>query len=269
MTGIEDLRWAWWAHRQVPYRFQEIWTKKGRDAHYRRLVTYLSTRMAEEVRRDLMNRGLRAPANWTDTDLAELHEVLVGRCYEVAGFLPEEDGLTVDVGCGFGDFSLLAARRCDVLSFDPNPENTRRTGELLGANRLEGRVSVETVALGGRNGVISLGRSGDAMVSRASVREAREHPLRTLDSLPLDRRVDLLKIDVEGMEADVLVGANSMLRKDRPRIIVEVHGRGPAKAVREILMGLGYTLAWSGPKRHGWQFGPVSNEFWKAEKGAS
>ena len=46
-------------------------------------------------------------------------------------------------------------------------------------------------------------------------------PLIALDDLRLDR-ADLLKIDVEGMEMDVLRGATATILKSRPVILVEM-----------------------------------------------
>lgn len=263
MTRWEDLRWAWWAHRRVPYRFREIWSARGRQEHYRRLVTYLTTPMAKEVRVDLARRGLRAPDAWTDVDLAKLHEVLVGRCYEVDGFTPPPNGLTVDAGCGFGDFALLAATRGRVVAFDPNPENVRRTCELLEVNHFQDRITVEAVALGRQNGTIALGRSGEVMLARDSRRAPQEHAMRSLDSILFEAPVTLFKVDVEGMEADVLQGAATTLRRDRPRVIVEVHGPRASREVHDILTAMGYDLAFTGSRREERPFGIVSNEFWR------
>lgn len=263
MPGWEDVRWAWWAHRRVPYRFREIWTARGREDHYRRLVTYLTTPMAKEVRADLVRRGWVAPDTWTDADLAKLHEVLVGRCYEVEGFDPLTGGLTVDAGCGFGDFALLAAAHGSVRAYDPNPENVRRTRELLAVNHLQDRLTAEAVALGRTNGTIPLGRSGEVMLARNSRRAPQNHPMRSLDSIALEGPVSLFKIDVEGMEADVLAGAAATLRRDRPRLIVEVHGPRAARDVHGLLTGWQYQLAFTGARREERPFGEVSNEFWR------
>lgn len=100
------------------------------------------------------------------------------------------------------------------------------------------------------------------MLARGSTRAAAPHPMRALDSVRFPATVDLLKIDVEGMEADVLAGGRTLLRRDRPRIIVEIHGPGPGRAVEGLLREIGYTRVHSGSNRHERQFGIVSNDFW-------
>lgn len=61
-----------------------------------------------------------------------------------------------------------------------------------------------------------------------------------LDSLPLDR-LDLLKLDVEGMELEVLRGGQSLLAKHRPILIVEAIKTDRA-ALEASVTALGYRV---------------------------
>jgi len=63
-------------------------------------------------------------------------------------------------------------------------------------------------------------------------------PQITIDSLDLDR-VDLLKIDVEGMEADVLEGAQETIKKHTPQLCIEWI-KSNADAIKGTLAGWGY-----------------------------
>jgi FkbM family methyltransferase len=65
----------------------------------------------------------------------------------------------------------------------------------------------------------------------------------TVDSLVLPR-VDLIKIDVEGMEPEALEGAEDTIARDHPMMIVECIRNG--EALRETLTGMGYRLMRSG-----------------------
>lgn len=65
-------------------------------------------------------------------------------------------------------------------------------------------------------------------------------PLTSLDALGIDR-VDLIKIDVEGMELEVLAGAEQLLRRCHPQLLVEIIKTDKA-AVSQLLEGLGYRL---------------------------
>ncbi|MBS0640790.1 MAG: FkbM family methyltransferase [Acetobacteraceae bacterium] len=65
-----------------------------------------------------------------------------------------------------------------------------------------------------------------------------EVPVFSIDSLEL-ARVDLIKIDVEGMEMDALDGASSTIERCRPALIVEWYKADKA-ALRARLEGFGY-----------------------------
>jgi len=67
----------------------------------------------------------------------------------------------------------------------------------------------------------------------------------TLDALNLPR-VDLVKIDVEGMELEVLDGAEQTLARSRPVLLVESVKAG-REALRGKLTGHGYTVVDAGP----------------------
>jgi FkbM family methyltransferase len=65
-------------------------------------------------------------------------------------------------------------------------------------------------------------------------------PLISLDSLKLER-LDLVKLDVEGMELDVLRGARAAIEKHRPIMCIEVLKSDPA-AIEAFLKALGYRI---------------------------
>jgi FkbM family methyltransferase len=64
-------------------------------------------------------------------------------------------------------------------------------------------------------------------------------PMISIDSLNLER-VDFIKIDVEGMELDVLRGARETLKRCTPILLAETL-KGDEKAIREFLISVGYS----------------------------
>ena len=64
-----------------------------------------------------------------------------------------------------------------------------------------------------------------------------------LDDEKIDSRVTCIKIDVEGMELDVLRGAESLIRRDRPLLYVECRDSEEFDAVEDWLGGMSYGLA--------------------------
>jgi FkbM family methyltransferase len=62
----------------------------------------------------------------------------------------------------------------------------------------------------------------------------------SVDSLALPR-LDFLKIDVEGMELDVLEGAKATLEREKPTLLIEWIKSGKAE-IRDFLTPMGYRL---------------------------
>jgi FkbM family methyltransferase len=77
----------------------------------------------------------------------------------------------------------------------------------------------------------------DIDYSDAATQEIR---MLKLDSLALDR-VDLVKVDVEGMETEVLAGGTGLIARHRPILLVEWI-KSPKEQLRGMLEGLGYRV---------------------------
>ena len=164
-------------------------------------------------------------------------------------------GMTVlDVGANEGFYSLYCARRVGdrglVVAVEPSPRERARLERNVALNGLP-NVRIEPRALAARagravlrianaehNGQNSLGAFGHASVTLAGQVEVE---LQTLDALVQGqglRRVDLLKIDVEGAELAVLRGAEQVLAASRPLILFELFDaalRGQGASAQEVL----------------------------------
>lgn len=146
-------------------------------------------------------------------------------------------GVAVDVGANIGNHSLWLAVVCgmQVEAFEPLPDNLAQLRRNVGLNQLDHRVRVHPVALGSHNSTAEhTGRgrlhtgTGDLMV-------------RTLDSYQLSD-VALLKIDVEGMETEVIRGGMDTITRDRPVIYAEAWDDAYRAATGALLEPLGYRL---------------------------
>lgn len=186
-------------------------------------------------------------------DLIERHIYVYGLFeYEVVTAMMSllTPGMNVaDVGANVGQYSLLAASRVGsagtVLAFEPNPpvfERLRRNVEL---NEFT-NVRTESIALAATAGAASLhvplhdqfGAAGWASLGAFSGVPEQEIPIEvaTLDQRAAEHglEIGLVKIDVEGFEADVLRGASEVLRRSHPVVIFEVHSVRPDGGADEI-----------------------------------
>ena len=163
----------------------------------------------------------------------------------------------IDVGANLGYFTAVMAQCVGpsgrVWSFEPVPE----TFELLLLCRSLNRYTHVTpinVALGAASGSIEITydkrHSGIATMYPDHVSgDTQRVQLRTLDELiasgEVQRRPDLIKVDVEGHELDVLRGARETIAEASPAIVFELNERTARVAgwtlaeLAELLRSLG------------------------------
>jgi FkbM family methyltransferase len=140
------------------------------------------------------------------------------------------DALLYDVGAHRGLFSLvhcaLGPRRRAVL-FEPSMSLARDAGALLTVNGFENRAEVRACGIGDRRGTRRMSEDALGFAQPAGSAEARAV---TIEFTTLDdewRRTGIapavVKIDVEGAEAEVIRGATALLRDVRPLLFLELH----------------------------------------------
>ena len=65
-----------------------------------------------------------------------------------------------------------------------------------------------------------------------------------LDEFYDEKRLDIMKIDVEGMEYEVIEGAKKLIEKFRPILYVENDRKEKSEALIELIQSLNYRLFW-------------------------
>ena len=166
----------------------------------------------------------------------------------------------VDIGANIGFFAMLSASLVGpgghVVAVEPNPRNARLLESSRRRNGFD-NMTVLQVAAGRDNGLLVLNTSYSngttsplpqdvvAMLATETVPSIRLDAL-----LPQGRKIDLIKIDVEGAEYPALQGCEAAIRHHCPHIISEfspglmpgiagIDGRG----YLDWLIGLGYGLS--------------------------
>jgi len=140
-----------------------------------------------------------------------------------------------DVGANTGLYSVLAARHLGgdrVHAFEPVPTIAGLCRDNLKLNSVA--VTVHEVALSDRIGAatIYLPDAGHGLIEtsaslspdfKSSAQPSFSVPTTTIDQLRPDfGAMSVLKVDVEGFEAQVLRGAEETIRSDQPIIAVEL-----------------------------------------------
>jgi FkbM family methyltransferase len=197
--------------------------------------------------------------------LYNVHDTHIGRSLDCYGEFSHDEtkvfarmirpGTTVlDVGANIGVHSLYFAEAVGangvVLAFEPQ----RALYQILCANiALNEIYNVRALQLGlGReNGqgfmpVLDYSRSGNFGATSIGADGADQIMVATIDSLGLEH-CHFIKIDVEGMEEEVIAGAAQTIARCRPLLYVENDRRDKSASLIRRLLELDYVLYWHSP----------------------
>lgn len=164
------------------------------------------------------------------------------------------EGVFIDVGAHIGSVSLPFARARPgwrVIAVEAYFAMAQIVEEGAAANGLP-NVEVLSVAAGAAAGVADFpaaelwhGGNFGILGFNTDLGSRRKVGVRALDDIAPDG-VKLIKVDVEGFEAEVLTGAQRLLREVRPVWLLEAH-RSHVEATREVarqLLAHDYELFW-------------------------
>lgn len=161
-----------------------------------------------------------------------------------------------DVGANIGFMTLIASRlvgaRGQVVAFEPLVENVELLERNVALNTVTNVVTVQR-ALSSRSGHARMTVPGGSDAGTRAALDVSTHAVgpevlvSALDDAITElglRPPDLVKIDVEGAEADVVAGMEKTLGTSGPRLLIEIHDertdRWREQAIRAALEPLGY-----------------------------
>ncbi len=185
--------------------------------------------------------GLTRVINGTDVmfispecrNVAEIYEPGVWRrlMQEVC-----EGDIVADVGAFIGLYTVALAKkvgkRGKVIAFEPDPKNAAMLKKHIKLNKISSKVELLNIAIGDANGLLRFHSGSDNLshvvlsTSLNAKKKCMEICAKTLDNVFHKRIVNIIKIDVEGYEEKVLLGARNLLNRKTgyPRaIFMEVH----------------------------------------------
>lgn len=144
--------------------------------------------------------------------------------------------LFLDIGANIGSYTILGsgAAGADTICFEPMPSTFECLVDNINLNRLSARVMPYNVAVGAQAGEINMVADQDTMnhiiTSADYMGETIKVPMVTIDGVlleQLNRVPTIIKIDVEGFETDVLIGAEKTLACSGLEVLlIELNGCG-------------------------------------------
>lgn len=146
--------------------------------------------------------------------------------------LKAED-VVLDVGAGAGWYALLAAARATrgrIYAFEPVSFKRSTLEQNLALNSTASRITVERHALSNQSGVgqmqTTAAQSTPDRHREDELIRSEEVPVETLDGWMAKRslrKVDWVRVNVNGRELDVLRGGIRTLQQRRPRLLIRIN----------------------------------------------
>ena len=155
-------------------------------------------------------------------------------CYTTPPIHLTPQSLVLDVGACEGLFAFRVVRQncaARVICFEPSVTNIRYARQAAEANGVAERVRFEPVAVSRFSGKVGFLEQTDKPDSHSV--QAAEGPGATVDAVSLDDYCathelklgarDLIKVDAEGSDFAVLLGAERLIRSGAPQIAVTTY----------------------------------------------
>jgi FkbM family methyltransferase len=197
-----------------------------------------------------------------------VHDQYVGRSLDLYGEFSElesaflaqlvKPGMTVvEVGANIGAHTVALSRLAGggkIIAIEPQAEIFKLLCANLVMNSARNVIPIHA-ASGESVGKVSIpaidytrpGNFGGVSAGVVPGKLATMVALTPLDAMEDLAAVDVLKIDVEGMELDVLRGAAAVIARSRPMLYVENDRKEKSPALIQHLLGIGYRCYWHVP----------------------
>lgn len=137
------------------------------------------------------------------------------------------NAVILDIGANIGNHSLYFAKvlGAEVYAFEPVAKTFMILEKNVKINSLENQIHLYNCAIGESNSNASIASFNPNNLGGTALKLSDEGDIKvmSLDSNMSDfPKIDFIKIDTEGFEYQVLLGAINLIRRDRPTIFVEI-----------------------------------------------
>jgi len=178
---------------------------------------------------------------------------IVNTQYEngLRSFFNLKEGVFIDIGAHIGNYTIMVAKKLEkkggVISIEPEKNNFNILLKNIKLNKLRNIIPLN-VACFSKKTILKLYLEEGIKSGSHSIYGQGKYervPSQTLDEIVKELKLEyvkLIKIDVEGAEAEVLKGAKKTLKKSHPKIIFEAWGEEHFNKVKKILERFDYKI---------------------------
>ena len=195
-------------------------------------------------------------------------ELLNGMC-ELAS---NKNGVAIDIGANIGNHSLFFANKFkQVIAFEPVPSNCWIVKSNAYLNKIDNLILVEK-GLSNKNTQMAVDTSNRENTNNGVseiIKDSNNQIVvdvvigdEEIEKLNLNKKIEIIKIDVEGHEPFVVEGLKKTIEKNKPLIFWEAFSGNEANKTKVYLEQMGYKYFYHiTPNRFSNKF---LNKLWKS-----
>lgn len=189
-------------------------------------------------KRDYIQQRIIVIKNFYEDDILRAMETYI-----------DQNSVVIDIGSNIGNHVLYFGKILNakkIYAFEPQKEVFNILKRNVELNELTNKVNIYNLALGSKTSSATIDYDGGLCnnLGMTSIKEDENGLLKIekLDDVIIDvKKINFIKIDVEGFESDVLKGASLTIQKYKPTIWIESFGENYIKT-KEFLVDKGYVL---------------------------
>jgi FkbM family methyltransferase len=160
----------------------------------------------------------------------------------------KSDTIFYDIGAHAGYYSILASKKVgddgEVYSFEPLPRNVSYLKKNVQINKCK-NVNIVESAISDSDGMALFSEGASSYEGKISPYGEINVSMKSIDSLMRIsnlKKPDMLKIDVQGSEFRVLMGAKNTITKFKPKIFLSIHSPDLEKLCLNFLLSINYRI---------------------------
>lgn len=215
---------------------------RARFSYYNTIIRIIKTRFLNIIIRS-------NDTKYSLVDYESLFIIFIDEPWMTQFLKVEQNQTFLDVGANIGKYSLFIARRTrgPVIAVEPHPQNYRALLRGIALNKLTNVIPLNVAAWNRSEQLtfyLDVGSQGHSVKWRSERNcgclTVRGEPLDTMLMQIGVKHIDWVKLDIEGAELEAMLGLESTILRDKPRIIFESK-RDLYKPITKQLEKYGYT----------------------------
>ena len=216
LKKIKYLQFVWRVLKNAVYKSKGYEFRiKGINSKF-----YLPYIMTDDIQKEILYKKNYFERNDLDFVFKEWHDGIIGKALS--------EGAALDIGANIGNHTLYYLNECNakfVHSFEPMNDTFDILKKNVEINHLESRTHLYNIGVGCKQGFASVSKCIDKNTGYTQLTPSESEEgikIVSIDELNILERVTFVKIDVEGFELEVVKGMQSLLKRDKPFIMMEL-----------------------------------------------